>query len=446
MLSKTISVQPDTTYTLTAWIKVEPGEEMKCGIRGGDTVTVAESAGGVWTRHQVEYTTASGETELTIWFEKVSDGPNAVYVDDVGLMEKEAPLENTAQPQRVALSSTAATISVKDALQLTATVLPFDASVQEVEWASSDPSVATVNAEGSVLGMKNGNALITASVKGYPQISASCTVTVAAGAQYDVYDLTDDLANEALWKSDGAPRFGSGQVEVESMKTLASAGVYENGMLFHLRMKLDFQDTEWYGVGVSSTRPLNYAWSDNGLYHLVIKESQFELQKWGNGGGGANQVVVENNGLVKDGEFFDFKMGAIPENGAMRVVVEVNGQRIMSCLDTADPFDAPGYLNFYNQGTGTMVLAAPEQEELPPDPDDSSGDSSGGSDGSASSDSAETEGDAESSDVSSADTSVPTSPKTGDSFPCVMLAITAAACLTALGLLGYQRLRARRKE
>ena len=87
MLSKTISVQPDTTYTLTAWIKVEPGEEMKCGIRGGDTVTVAESAGGVWTRHQVEYTTASGETELTIWFEKVSDGPNAVYVDDVGLME-----------------------------------------------------------------------------------------------------------------------------------------------------------------------------------------------------------------------------------------------------------------------------------------------------------------------------------------------------------------------
>ncbi len=108
------------------------------------------------------------------------------------------------------------------------------------------------------------------------------------------------------------PLFEDGQVVLESMKTLASAETYENDALFHLRMKLDFKDAEWYGVGVSSTRPLNYAWSDNGLYHLVIKESQFELQKWGNGGGGANQVVVQNNGLVKDGEYFDFKMGAIP--------------------------------------------------------------------------------------------------------------------------------------
>ena len=357
-------------------------------------------------------------------------------------MEKELPREDTAMPQRVALSSTSATLSVKDALQLTATVLPFDASMQEVEWTSSNPEVATVSATGSVLGVKNGSAVITASVKGVPGVSASCDVTVSAGAEYGVYDLTDDLADETRWTSDGAPRFDGGQVELGSMKTLASAGTYENGMLFHLRMKLDFQDAEWYGVGVSSTRPLNYAWSDNGLYHLVIKESQFELQKWGNGGG-ANQVVVENDGLVKDGEFFDFKMGAIPEDGAVRVVVEINGQRIMSWLDRTDPFDAPGYLNFYNQGSGTMLLAAPERQELPPETDDSSS----GSGGSASSNVTGAEdGSEDTGSIASADTSAPSSPQTGDSFPRVMLSAAAAVCLCAIGLLGYRRLKTDGKE
>ena len=64
-------------------------------------------------------------------------------------------------------------------------------------------------------------------------------------------------------------------------------------------------------VGVSSTRPLNYAWSDNGLYHLVIKESQFELQKWAMAAAAPIRSLCKNNGLVKDGEYFDFKMGAI---------------------------------------------------------------------------------------------------------------------------------------
>ena len=397
----------------------------------------------------MEYTTAADETDITIYFEKTSDGSNAVYVDDVGLMEKELPRQNTAEPQRVALNNMSATISEKDALQLTATVLPFNAKAQEVEWSSSDSSVATVSDTGSVLGVKNGTAVITATVKGYPNVSASCTVTVAAGTNYPVRDLTDKLADKAAWTTDGAPLFEDGQVVLESMKTLASAETYENDALFHLRMKLDFKDAEWYGVGVSSTRPLNYAWSDNGLYHLVIKESQFELQKWGNGGGGANQVVVQNNGLVKDGEYFDFKMGAIPENGGMRVIVEINGQRIMSWLDKTDPFDAPGYLNFYNQGTGTMTLGAPETGETDPDPDDSSSSSTSGSSSDSgtsgsSSDSGNTGNSGGSGDAGDpGSTGGPGSestgvPQTGDPFPYGMLVVVVAACLSLLGLLIYQ--------
>ena len=368
VLSQTISVQPGITYTLTAWAKVEPGEELTLGTQGGDSVTVSESKGGVWTRHQIEYTAADYQTEMTIYFKKTSDGPNAVYVDDIGVTEKEAPVEYNAEPRYIALSNSSAALSEKDALQLTATVLPFNAKAQDVKWSSNNPSVATVNETGNVLGVKSGSATVTATVKGYPNISVSCAVTVTPGTAYPVYNLTDTLADKTSWTSDGNPLFRDRQVTLESMKTLASTKKFENGALFCLRMKLDFKSAEWYGVGVASTHPLNYAWSDNGLYHLVIKRSQFELQKWGNGGGGANQVVVKNTGLVKDGEFFDFKMGAIPENGGMRIVVEINDQRIISWLDTSTPFVDPGYLNFYNQGTGTMTLAASESSGGSPTP------------------------------------------------------------------------------
>ncbi len=121
------------------------------------------------------------------------------------------PRQNTAEPQRVALNNMSATISEKDALQLTATVLPFNAKAQEVEWSSSDSSVATVSDTGSVLGVKNGTAVITATVKGYPNVSASCTVTVAAGTNYPVRDLTDKLADKAAWTTDGAPSLKMGR-------------------------------------------------------------------------------------------------------------------------------------------------------------------------------------------------------------------------------------------
>ena len=137
------------------------------GVVGGESVTVSESAGGVWSRHQVEYTTQE-ETEMTICFEKTSNGSNAVYVDDVGVLEQEAPIVNDAEPQKVALNLTTASLSEKDALQLTAVVLPFNAKEQEVEWSTSDPEIATVSESGYVLGISEGTATITATVKGYP--------------------------------------------------------------------------------------------------------------------------------------------------------------------------------------------------------------------------------------------------------------------------------------
>ena len=71
------------------------------------------------------------------------------------------------------------TLEPRQTLQLTATVTPANAVVRDVTWASSNTSVATVNANGLVTAVANGTATITATtVDG--GFRASVTVIVGA--------------------------------------------------------------------------------------------------------------------------------------------------------------------------------------------------------------------------------------------------------------------------
>lgn len=67
-------------------------------------------------------------------------------------------------------------VSIGEPVQLTATVLPFDATYHSnITWSSSDESVATVNQSGLITGVVPGKATITATVDGK---SATSEVTV----------------------------------------------------------------------------------------------------------------------------------------------------------------------------------------------------------------------------------------------------------------------------
>ena len=61
---------------------------------------------------------------------------------------------------------------------LTATVQPEDATNKTVNWSSSDEAVATVDINGKVTAVGEGNATITATAADGSNISATCTVTV----------------------------------------------------------------------------------------------------------------------------------------------------------------------------------------------------------------------------------------------------------------------------
>lgn len=73
------------------------------------------------------------------------------------------------------LDKTSVTMEDKSSLKLTPAITVYKAS--DITWSSSDESVAKVDSEGNVYGLRGGTAIITAEVKG-SILKAGCTVTV----------------------------------------------------------------------------------------------------------------------------------------------------------------------------------------------------------------------------------------------------------------------------
>jgi hypothetical protein len=106
---------------------------------------------------------ADGSTTITI-----SWGRSAAYLN--------VKVGDTVYPTSVLVSPTTATLQVNAIQQLTATVLPTNATDKTVTWTSSNTTVAAVSASGLVTAKAAGTAVITArTVNG---LTATCYVTV----------------------------------------------------------------------------------------------------------------------------------------------------------------------------------------------------------------------------------------------------------------------------
>lgn len=81
----------------------------------------------------------------------------------------------------VKLDKTSLTMQETGSDTLTATVEPDNATNKNVNWESSDTSIATVDASGKVTAISAGSATITAAAADGSGVSASCSVTVTHG-------------------------------------------------------------------------------------------------------------------------------------------------------------------------------------------------------------------------------------------------------------------------
>ena len=80
----------------------------------------------------------------------------------------------------IVMKETSGTVNCEGTKQLTAEIIPPDATNKMITWSSSDKSIATVDANGLVTGRKKGNVVITASAAS-GKYKAECKITVVEG-------------------------------------------------------------------------------------------------------------------------------------------------------------------------------------------------------------------------------------------------------------------------
>ncbi|MGN0972197.1 MAG: Ig-like domain-containing protein [Aristaeellaceae bacterium] len=82
------------------------------------------------------------------------------------------------QPESITLKDTGIVVNVGSYKTLSATVLPASTNDKSVTWASSDESVAKVNASGRVTPVAPGSCVITCRSKNFPEVYATAAVEV----------------------------------------------------------------------------------------------------------------------------------------------------------------------------------------------------------------------------------------------------------------------------
>ena len=100
-------------------------------------------------------------------------------------------------PTGITVNKSSLSMDVDESVSLQATITPADATSTEVVWSSSNTSVATVSAQGVVKAVGGGTATVTATVKDFTSIKATCSVTVVNANGHAYVDL--GLTSGTLW-------------------------------------------------------------------------------------------------------------------------------------------------------------------------------------------------------------------------------------------------------
>jgi uncharacterized protein YjdB len=100
----------------------------------------------------------------------------SIYLIISGLASKDSPLSNDILEEDLLISEGSITVDVGEQKQITATVIPDNATYKNVTWESANPGIATVD-NGLITGVSSGNTVIKA-VTEKRQITKIINVTV----------------------------------------------------------------------------------------------------------------------------------------------------------------------------------------------------------------------------------------------------------------------------
>lgn len=101
--------------------------------------------------------------------------PMNLLIDYVRVYQKNVPVKKITS---LSITPNPASVDAGSTVQLTPVILPTDATNKTLDWSSSDITVATVDGNGNVTGVKAGSVTISAKTKDGSNITATCSVTI----------------------------------------------------------------------------------------------------------------------------------------------------------------------------------------------------------------------------------------------------------------------------
>lgn len=174
------------TQTIGAVVKPDDADDKSVTFESSDTDILTVDENGVVTA------VAAGKATVKV---TAKDGSGVFAVATI----------NVKLPSgiRVPVSSITVTgkanVGVSKTTRLTAKVLPDNATVKGVKWVSSDETIAKVDANGVVTGIKAGKAVIKAIATDGTGVYGEITITVTDGANVNGGNRTGDNASVALY-------------------------------------------------------------------------------------------------------------------------------------------------------------------------------------------------------------------------------------------------------
>ncbi len=160
-----------------------------------------------WSSSNTDIATVDAEGNVTA----IAEGTVAIKVtsdenDQISSTSTITVEASTVEVTEIKVTPETLSIVIGNITQLTATVLPENASNQNVNWSSSNMNIATVDANGTINAIAQGTVTITTTSVGNPEISDSTVVTVnntipATSIEIDQSDIFDLFEREVTYMS-----------------------------------------------------------------------------------------------------------------------------------------------------------------------------------------------------------------------------------------------------
>ncbi|RJE72426.1 hypothetical protein BGP76_00100 [Reichenbachiella sp. MSK19-1] len=179
-VAQIVTLEANTTYTVTAYGKVAAASTSAfMGVSKAITNELVENAEFTSTSYQqrsITFTTGATEESYRFWFWSAHDAS----CDNFTLSTGGTTTPPTDVPVTgIAVNAETLSLTAGETANISANVMPSNATNKQVTWASNNSGIASVNANGQVTAQSDGNATITVTTEegGY---TASVMISVTS--------------------------------------------------------------------------------------------------------------------------------------------------------------------------------------------------------------------------------------------------------------------------